>query len=58
MVSIPADIKMQAIEMRIPLSRTLEEALIKKIGELERAKLARIPAPAHPEVYTTEAHSC
>ena len=53
-LSVPARLKEQAIERWIPFSRTLEEALIAKIGELERAELAGKPEPAHPQSQTPE----
>lgn len=52
-VSIPAELKQQALRHGVPFSRTLEEALEQRIADLERAKLGGTPAPG-PTVAETK----
>jgi len=48
-VSIPSEIKQRAIDLGILFSRTLEDALVERIKDLERAMLAGEPVPGyHP----------
>lgn len=57
-VSIPADLKKQAIIRGISFSEILVEALKEKIEALEREGDQPCPAPKHPEASTTEVNSC
>lgn len=49
-VLIPAELKQRAICLGIPFSRTLEEALVARIVDLERAQLGGKPTPEHQPV--------
>lgn len=46
-VSIPAQLKEQALLRRIPFSATLEAALVQRIEDLERAELGGKLVPGH-----------
>ena len=53
--SILSDVKDKAIRLGIPFARTLEDALVARIEDLERAELASNPVPGHPHLSAKEA---
>jgi hypothetical protein len=57
-VSIPAELKQQALRCRIPFSATLEQALVARIDNLEREGGKPVPAPGYLDAVTTEADPC
>lgn len=57
-VSIPADLKQQALRCHIPFSATLEQALVARIANLEQKGGKPKSAPGHPDVVATEADPC
>ena len=57
-VSLPSELKAKAIELNIPFSATLAEALTKRIEDLEQKGGKPKSAPGHPDALTTEADPC
>lgn len=57
-VSIPSELKQQALRYRIPFSATLEQALVARIEDLERAAGGnQCPRPGH-HPRSEEANTC
>jgi len=57
-VSIPVETKEKALVHRLSFSGILNEALLARIKDLERAGGKPEPAPGHPDELTTEADPC